>query len=166
MDLQAAKGPIERLQDYSDRTASEFAAIGVRFCFVLNAGGLIAVPAIMELIPSIAVDRKIMIWSAVLFVLGVLFAALANYLAYRSASKASEAWCNEVSARTLETYANYYQPQDEANSQMQIQQHRSKHKRFLKSAKCTINFGVWIYGFSIISFLLGVGNAILGMAFQ
>ena len=52
-DYRASIEPIERICENADRGANEFASIGVRFCYILNAGGLVVIPAIMELLPEL-----------------------------------------------------------------------------------------------------------------
>ena len=49
-DFRASNEPVARMIEYCNDAATEFAAIGIRFCYILNAGGLIAVPAIMEIL--------------------------------------------------------------------------------------------------------------------
>ena len=83
-DYRASIDPIERICENADKGANEFASIGVRFCYILNAGRLVVIPAIMELLPETPVERTSMLGPAVLFACGILLAAIANYLAYRS----------------------------------------------------------------------------------
>ena len=79
-EFRASIDPIERVIERVDASAKEFAAVGVRFCYILNAGGLVAIPAIMEILPAVNVDRSTLLLAAGLFVLGVILAALTNYL--------------------------------------------------------------------------------------
>ena len=143
--------------------AGEFASIGVRFGYILNAGGLVAVPAIMELLPETPVDRSTMIWPALLFAIGILSAAVTNYLAYLSSFKTGVAWTHELNARARETSATYYPPEDTTESQLRVHQYRSDHAKVLKSANLRANMGIAAFGVSILLFLAGVFDAIWEM---
>ncbi len=161
-DYRASIDPIERICENADKGANEFASIGVRFCYILNAGGLVVIPAIMELLPETPV-RTSMFVPAVLFACGILLAAIANYLAYRSQFKLGESWSDELDARAKDVGGKYYPPNDQAAHQAEIGRYRLGHTKSLESAKSCKNWGVGAFGCSIILFIVGVGCAICGI---
>ena len=155
--------PIERICENADRGANEFASIGVRFCYVLNAGGLVVIPAIMELLPETPVERPSMLGPAVLFACGILLAAIANYLAYHSQFKLGKSWSDELNARAKEVGGKYYPPNDQAAHQAEIGRYRLGHKKSLESANSCRHWGIGAFICSIILFIAGVGYAICGI---
>ena len=162
-DYRTRKEPIERVQENANSAAVEFASIGIRFCYVLNAGGLVVIPAIMELLPDPSDERLSMVIPAVLFAIGILLAAATNYLVYHLSIKAIESCNYELEATTKETLGFHYPPDDQAAHQIAIEKDRSKFIKLLGSVKKFHIWSVILFSFSIISFLSGVGFAIYKM---
>ena len=155
--------PIERIRDTADSGATEFALVGVRSCYLLNGGGLVAIPAIMQILSKTQLPGSLVLWPALVFVLGILFSAITNYFAYRSMFTASEAWGFELNARASEVSGTYYPQEDEAAHKGKIAQNRIDQERKLTSARRCADIGVITFGGAIICFLVGVGLAIHGL---
>ena len=162
-EFRASIDPIERIIERVDAGATEFAAMGVRFCYILNAGGLVAVPAIMEIMPDAPVDRTALLWPTGAFVVGVLLAAVTNYFAYRSMFMAGEGWSHERNARAKETSGIYYPPENQATHEGEIAEDRGNLERKLKSATDWANIAIGTFSCAILVFLFGVGSAIHGL---
>ena len=137
---------------------TEFAKIAIRFCYILNAGGLIAVPAIVEILSPEKVS--VLLWPAVLFAVGVLLSTTTNYCAYRSTNLAVEAWTHESTARAKETFQAYY-PREKATQGNEIENERGSYKRKLSSSRSWVTIAVVAFVLAIMAFLSGVGVAIL-----
>ena len=162
-DYRTRKEPIEREKENANSAAVEFVSIGIRFCYVLNAGGLVVIPAIMELLPDPSDERLSMVIPAVLFAIGILLAAATNYLVYHLSIKAIESCNYELEATTKETLGFHYPPDDQAAHQIAIEKDRSKFIKLLGSVKKFHIWSVILFSFSTISFLSGVGFAIYKM---
>lgn len=162
-DFRASIDPIERMIERLDAAARDFASIGTRFCYILNAGGLVVIPAIMEFLPAADIERSLLLWPAGSFGFGILLAATTNYFAYISTFKASEAWSHESNARAKECSANYYPPENREIHQSEIEVERGSFKTKLGRAQCYANTGISTFVGSIVAFLLGVGSAIYGL---
>ena len=160
---RASIDPIERLIERMDAAARDFASIGIRFCYILNAGGLVVIPAIMEILPDAKIEGSLLLWPAGSFGLGVLLAAVTNYLAYISTTKASEAWSYESNARAKECSAAYYPPENQATHQGEIEAERASFKIKLGRAQFYANIGICTFVGTIFAFLAGVGLAICGL---
>ena len=162
-EYHASIDPVERVIERLDSSAREFATVGIRFSYILNAGGLVVIPAIMELLPTTEVDREELLWPAGSFAIGVILAALTNYSAYLSVTKASEAWSHESNAREKVCSGSYYTPDDQATHQSDIVVEREDHDRKLWWARCYANIGIGTFGGAILAFFAGVGLAIFGL---
>lgn len=164
-DFRASNEPVARMIEYCNDAATEFAAIGIRFCYILNAGGLIAVPAIMEILApekgvGSGVRGSMLLWPAVLFASGVLLGAATNYCAYRSMLVAAEAWTHESGARVKETSRAYYPPENPTTHEGEIAKERASYENKMTSAKNWANTGIGTFVIAILAFLTGVGSAI------
>ena len=162
-DFRASVDPIERIIERADAGAKEYAAIGVRFCYILNAGGLVVIPAIMEILPDTAIDRSEFLWPAGAFAFGIVLAAITNYLAYISTIKAGESWSHESNARAKECSGSYYPPENQVEHQSEINDERGNHQRKLRRARIYSDIGICTFGGAIVAFLVGVGSAIFGL---
>ena len=159
-DLQAATDPVERLREAADNNAAEFASIGVRYSYILNAGGLVAVPAIMELLPTTAIDKSLLILPAFLFAIGILSAAATNLLAYCSSLKAARTWAHERNARIHDTSVQYHPPPDRGKINETISKERSSFRHNIELAQHQSNRGLTAFIISVILFMAGVFSAI------
>ena len=128
-EYRASVEPIERTIERADASSRDFASIGIRFCYILNAGGLVIIPAIMEILPDAKIDGSLLLWPAGSFGLGILLAAVTNYLAYISTLKASEAWSHECNARAKECSAAYYPPENQETNQGEIAAERASFEK-------------------------------------
>ena len=162
-EYRASIDPVERMIERMDAAARDFASIGIRFCYILNAGGLVVIPAIMEILPDAKIEGSLLLWPAGSFGLGVLLAAVTNYLAYISTTKASEAWSYESNARAKECSASYYPPENQATHQGEIEAERASSKIKLGRAQFYANIGICTFVGTIFAFLAGVGLAICGL---
>ena len=162
-DLQAATDPVERLREAADNNAAEFASIGVRYSYILNAGGLVAIPAIMELLPTTAVDKSLLLLPAILFATGILSAAATNLLAYCSSLKAAQAWAHERNARIHDTSVQYHPPPDRGKIDETILKERSSYHHNIELAQHHSNRGLAAFIFSVLLFMAGVFSAIFGL---
>ena len=160
---RASIDPIERMIERIDAAARDFASIGIRFCYILNAGGLVVIPAIMEILPDAKIEGSLLLWPAGSFGLGVLLAAVTNYLAYISTTKASEAWSYESNARAKECSAAYYPPENQATHQGEIEAERARFEKELGCAQLYAKIGICTFVGTIFAFLAGVGLAIWGL---
>ena len=162
-EFRANVEPIERIIERADGGAKEYASIGIRFCYILNAGGLVVIPAILEILGGSESEKYELIYPACAFVAGVILAALTNYLAYLSTIKAGEAWSHESNARAKECSGIYYPPDDQTIHEGEIAQERINHELKLNFAQILANLGIGAFTGSILAFLAGVGSAILGI---
>ena len=163
-ERQAYLEPIERLVERTDAGASEYASIGIRFCYILNAGGLIAVPAIMEILPDAAIAASKMLVPAFTFVGGVFLAAATNYLAYHSMIKASEGHSYQGDAVGKEVLGMYFPPEDQAARDAEIAQDRFDRERNREKAAFWANTAKATFCLSISAFIVGVLSAIHGLS--
>ena len=164
-DFRARNEPSVRMIEYCNEAATEFVAIGIRFCYILNAGGLIAVPAIMEIFApgegvGMTVPGSALLWPAILFASGILLGVATNYCAYQSMFIAAEAWTHESAASAKETSTAYYPPENPTNQQNEIVQERLNHQTKLQLAMRWANIGRLTFGGAVLAFLFGVGFAI------
>jgi len=162
-EYRVAIEPLERYFDYADRAATEFVSIAIRYCYLLNAGGLVAIPAIIELLPDRDLDRSIMIWPACLFALGILLAAVTNYLAYYVTNKSGEGLLNEHQVRLLTVQESFYHSKDETIIRKKIEKHSSIRDKSYKRVSCYTNLGIIVFVITVTCFLAGVFSAIYGM---
>ena len=156
--------PVERIADRSDAAAIEFAVTGVKFCYILNAGGLVAIPAIMGVISKTAPAGSLLFWPSIVFVFGVLLSALTNYLAYQSLVDAAEGSSCEITARALVVNGIFYPPDDDGAHKGEIAQKRIEHDQKLGKARRFANVGIFTFAGAVVSFLLGVGLVIQTLA--
>ena len=163
-ERQAYVEPIERLIERTDAGASEYASIGIRFCYILNAGGLIAVPAIMEILPDTAIGASKMLVPAFTFVGGVFLAATTNYLAYHSMIKASESHSYQASATGKEVFGMYFPPEDQTDHDAEIAQDRFDREDNREKAAFWANKAKVTFCLSIGGFFAGVLFAIHGLS--
>lgn len=152
--------PVEQNRRLADSGAIEFSLVAVRTGYLLNAGGLIAIPAIMKILPDSDLAGGALALPAVVFVVGVVFSFVTNLFAYRSMFKAGEGWGYEESARAMEVIATYYPPEDQTEHSAQIAQHRVDHACKLKSATRCANIGIISFVVSAGCFIGGVASAI------
>ncbi len=154
-EFRANLEPVERQGDRADTGAREFALVGVRSCYFLNAGGLIAMPAILKLIPG---DPMIdlSLTPTIVFTVGITTAAITNYLAYRSLFLAGQAHVHETNARAKEVADLYYPPKDKEARTKEITQERVDHTNKIRSASKLTDWGVAFFAASMICFLAGV----------
>ena len=162
-DYRAAIEPTERTIADHSKSATDFAAIAIRFCYILNAGGLVAIPAIVEILRQGGIAGSPLIWPASAFVAGVLLGAVTNYCAYRAMTAASDAWYHESNARGKEISGAYYPPENLTTHQAEIAEEHVTYERKLASATCWGNSGVLTFCASIFAFLFGVCSAIYGL---
>ena len=162
-EREAHVGRLERLTELSEGSVREFASIGIRFAYILNAGGLVAVPAIMELLPKNSGSGAALLAPAVIFVVGILAAAVTNFLAYRSSAMISEGYLLLIATQEMEISGIYYPPDDPTTHEGEIEELRQKNKKMVKLARRANNWAVWTFGGAIASFLLGVASAIIGL---
>ena len=163
-EFRAYLDPIEHTIERADAGAVEYASIGIRFCYILNAGGLVAVPAIMELLPNEEIAGSILFFPACAFVCGVVLAALTNFLAYRSMVLAGEGWLYESHARAKEVSGLYYPPEDSATHEGVIAQNRVNQEQKIELANICSNISIRTFGASVLAFLIGVGTAIFKLS--
>ena len=163
VEYRAATEPLERYFDYTDRAATEFVSIAIRYCYLLNAGGLVAIPAIIELLPGTEYDRSIMIWPAGLFTVGILLAAVTNYLAYFVTIQSGEGLTNEHQVRSWTIHETFYRPHDETIIRKKIEEHSTIRDKSYKKVSRYTYLGIIIFTITIACFLAGVFSAICGM---
>ena len=156
--------PIERSVERTDAGATEYASIGIRFCYILNPGGLIAVPAIMEILPDAAIAASKMLVPPFTFVGGVFLAAATNYLAYHSMIKASESHSDQADATGKEVLGMYFPPEDQAAHDAEIAQDRFDCERNREKAAFWANTAKVTFCLSIGAFIVGVLSAIHGLS--
>lgn len=99
-----------RFGERADAGAREFASIGIRFCYLLNAGGLIAVPAIMEILPQANLAPTTLLVPTITFVVGVLLAAATNFLAYHSMVMDTQSHAHHANAAGMEVLGMHFPP--------------------------------------------------------
>ena len=133
------------------------------YCYLLNAGGLVAIPAIIELLPVRDLDQSTMILPACLFALGILLAAVINYLTYFVTNKSREGLINEHQVRSWTIHESFYHPKDETIIRKKIEEHSLIRDRAYKMISCYTNLGIIVFAITIACFLAGVFNAIYGM---
>ena len=142
----------------------EYASIGIRFCYILNAGGLIAVPAIMEILPDAAVAASKLLVPTITFVAGVLLAAATNFLAYYSMVKGTESLLHHAVADSKDLYGMYFPLEDQAAHGAEIAQERIDHERKLGTAGRLALWSRVAFCLAIGAFLFGVLAAISGLS--
>lgn len=154
---------VERLRDHADQGAIEFASIGVKSIYVLNGGALVAIPAILKFTQGGTISKGYVVAAVIFFVAGILLAAAANYLAYRSMFQAGAGHAKEMNARAVEVSNNHYPPEDPSISQAKIKESRSEHDDLLLRANRLADKGVVVFGTSFLAFLAGSGIIIYGL---
>ncbi len=90
-DLEFAAAPLraDRIENY--QAALKFADSGIRSLFVLNGGGLVALPAFLALFKiEVRIAAVWVLLGGALFVLGLITSALTTLLSYWSAMAAME----------------------------------------------------------------------------
>lgn len=162
-EFRANLEPVERDQDRCNAGAVELALAGIRASYFLNAGGLVAIPAIMKIFPVEALPTSAFLWPAGVFAFGVLLTAACNFSAYFSLLRAGEGWSWEASARANEVIGNYYPPEESADWDAETAQRRvNKDQKLAKANNLAIVGQVSFVG-AIASFLAGVGLSICAM---
>lgn len=156
--LNRARVETNHYLDQTIGTAREFSSIGIRFGYILNGGGLVAIPAIIEFLPSGDFDRTFMVWTVVFFTLGILSAAGTTLVAFFAAKKMAGAMI------LILRYLSLFDSQEEPNTKKQ------KSKALDKNGKVSAykaNSYFWIatvlHVLTIVFFILGVFNAVIGM---
>ena len=153
-----------RFGERADAGAREFASIGIRFCYLLNAGGLIAVPAIMEIVPDAALAATTLLVPTITFVAGVLLAAVTNYLAYHSMVMDGQGHAHHANAAGMEVLGMHFPPEDHSEHDAAVAQARLEHERSGKKAVFWANLASGTFCVSIGAFIVGVLSAIWGLS--
>ncbi len=157
-DYKASLELVEPHRDFAVKAASEFASIGIRFGYILNASGLVVIPAIMELLPDQEIERSFMILPAILFAIGILMAAVTNYLVYYAMIKRGEALSFEMLIRALDVQERHFgQTKEFTDKKLDYGSQRSK---ALKLSKCCSKLDIYFAFLTIGLFQFGVFRAI------
>ncbi len=159
-EFRANLEPIERRREQADNGATDFALLGVKSCYFLNAGGLVVLPAILQALSGDSAIAISLLWPSIIFSVGILFAVLTNYLGYRSLWLAGEMWGCESSARAREVSSLHYPPEDQEEHDKKISQDRVDYEKKNRSANRCANSGVITFGLSMLCFVAGVGVTI------
>jgi len=163
-EFRANLEPVERSIERADAGAQEFAVVAVKTCYLLNAGGLVAMPAILQALSVKDPSEISLFWPSVIFAFGILVAAITNFLAYRSLFEAAGAWGSESSARAQEVSGSYYPPNETEKHAEAVAQHRVDFEIKIKSANRLANAGLAFFAISMASFLIGLGVTIAKLA--
>ena len=153
-----------RFAERADAGAREFASIGIRFCYLLNAGGLIAVPAIMELLPEADHAATTLLVPTITFVAGVLLAAATNFLAYHSMVADGQSHAHHAHAAGMEVLGMHFPPEDQSAHDAAVAQARLEHERGAKKAVFWANLARGTFCISVGAFIVGVLSAIRSLS--
>ena len=135
--------------------ALKFADSGIKALFGLNGGGLIALPAFAALFKTDT--RAIAAWviaSMVLFVLGLVAAALICFFGYLSAMRAVEAAQNSANAYSAAYALHHQQVEDTPKLRNEIQAATDASVRWVASCNRFRTFAVTSGIVSLVAFVL------------
>lgn len=156
--------PVERQAQQADHGSIEFASIALKAGYVLNGGGLVAIPAILKLAEGQTALDTLLLSSVVLFVIGIVLTCAANYFAYRSMFVAAEGHVKEIEARVIIVADIYYPPKDPSSRQQSVLESRAGSQSKLNSARISADIGLRCWAASVFLFIAGVGVMILRFA--
>ncbi len=148
----------------ADAGAIKYGVLGIQFAYVLNAGGLVAIPAILQILGAGSETVSDVVSPAVIFVVGIAAAVVANIAAYKSLFAAGAGWAHHSAARAGEVNAAHYPNEDETERRAEIAQHDIDYKTHVESAGRLADIGLAACITSAISFLIGVGLTIFNLA--
>jgi len=163
-DYHAATAHPNQLAERADMAAIKYAGMGIQFAYVLNAGGLVAIPAILQIIGTKPETVSDVVWPATIFVIGIVCAVATNLLAYLSVSKAGFAWSNNASARAIEVNMSHYPKEDETERQADKAQSNLDYEKSQKQAEKLEFAAVITCITAALAFIAGVALTIYNLS--
>lgn len=105
--------PIEGRSAQANRAGNDYALAGIKSGYLLNGGAVIAVPAFWKLLeqPS-GEDQLFVIVAVAIFVIGLIFCVIGNFLAYLCLTNAGLAHVKNLESRALDVREAYYPSKD------------------------------------------------------
>lgn len=156
VEFRTSLEPVERVAGREAEGALQHALLGIRTVYLLNGGGLVAIPAILKIISNDPLPGTFLAWAAGVFILGVLFNALANLNGYVAFLSAFEAANLDQHARAKSVEGHYYPPKDMTKHQADVLQHEIDAEKKRKCAYQRSQRGLIAWVLSLISFFVGV----------
>lgn len=138
--------------------AMEFALTAIRSSYLLNGGGLGAIPTLAVLFGIDAKENMYALMVAgVLFALGLVCAAVTNLLAYIEMLHEAQAVHErrEGTAKTLSGQYNSFIGRDERAPKEEIEKHTDECKKMERMALKLTKVALWVFGASIAFFIAG-----------
>lgn len=91
----------------SGKLAGAFAQIGIRSAYILNGGGLVALPPLMAYFSPDQTPRGAAV-CALIFIIGLMLAAVSNYSAYASLKYAEESYWKQFEVVSTKVNLAYW----------------------------------------------------------
>lgn len=155
-EMEFATGPLLVTSRMNYESAMKFAETAIKGGFLLNGGGLVAVPAFVALVRvKESVSLAPLTWALVIFALGVLFAWLTSIFGYFSARRGEASAMAEYEGTRLNYTLVWNQSPQTPPTQAEISSEAEKAKRYWGLAQTLTKVAVGCGIASVLGFLIG-----------